>query len=238
MSIRILHLRASNFVGGPERQIFAYAAGVPKEEITTWIGTFTYGDEGGAFADAARSNGIPVWDCAENGVRGAVRALKQFLREEQIAMVCTHGYKATIVALLACRAKNIPVIPFLRGWTGEDAKVRAYEAIEKASLRMCTRVVALSEAQGASLCNEHSWAKDKVRVVANAATATNTVSRESARAALQQRFAIDPNDLCVISAGRLSPEKDPFTFLRAAQRIAAAESRAKFIVFGDGVLRD
>jgi succinoglycan biosynthesis protein ExoA len=238
VSVRILHLRASNFVGGPERQIFAYTAGVPKEEITTWIGTFTHGDEGRAFADAARAHGIPVWECADSGVRAAVRALKQFIRDEQIAMVCTHGYKATIVALLACRAKNIPVIPFLRGWTGEDAKVRTYEAIERAALRICARVAALSEAHAVSLRNEHAWAKDKVRVVANATTSTNTASRTGARAALQQRFGIDLIDLCVISAGRLSPEKDPFTFLRSAQKIAAAEPRAKFIVFGDGVLRD
>lgn len=238
MSVRILHLRASNFVGGPERQIFAYAAGVPQEEITTWIGTFTHGDEGRAFAGAARANGIPVWECSQNGVRGAVRALKQFLRDEQVAMVCTHGYKATIVALLACRAKNIPVVPFLRGWTGEDAKVRLYEAIEKTLLRSCTRVVALSEAHAASLRNEHSWAKDKVRVIANAATPTEAVSREAARAALQQRYGIGPTDLCVVSAGRLSPEKDPFTFVRSAQRIATVEPGAKFIVFGDGVLRD
>lgn len=238
MSVRILHLRASNFVGGPERQIFAYAAGVPKEEITTWIGTFTHGDEGRAFAEAARVKGIPVWECPQSGVRAAVRALKQFLREEQIAMVCTHGYKATIVALLACRAKNIPVVPFLRGWTGEDARVRVYEAIEKAALRMCTRIVTLSEAHAASLRNEHAWAKAKTRIVANAATSSNTASRDAARATLQTRFGIEPTDLCVVSAGRLSPEKDPFTFLRAAQQIAAVESRAKFIVFGDGVLRD
>ena len=239
MSVRILHLRASNFVGGPERQIFAYAHAVPKEEITTWIGTFTHGSEGRAFADTARAQGIPIWECQDSGVRAAALALKDFVRKEQIAMVCTHGYKATIVALLACRPKRIPVVPFLRGWTGEDFKVRTYEALERSALRLCPRVVALSETHAAGLKQEHGWARERVRVVVNAATdAPGTFSREKARAALEVRFGIKPDELCVVSAGRLSPEKDPFTFLHAARKIAASDPRARFIVFGDGVLRD
>jgi glycosyltransferase involved in cell wall biosynthesis len=239
MSVRILHLRASNFVGGPERQIFAYAAAMPKDEITTWIGTFTSGSEGRGFADAGRAQGIPVWECQAAGVHAAVEALKDFIRKEQIAMVCTHGYKATILALLACRPKRIPVVPFLRGWTGENFKVRVYEAIERAALRLCPRVVALSETHAAELKKEHGWARESVRVVANAATEVpGAISRHKARTALEQRFGIKPDHLCLVSAGRLSPEKDPFTFLRAAEKIAASEPRAQFIVFGDGVLRD
>lgn len=237
MSVAILHLRASNFVGGPERQIFSYATAVPKEEITTWIGTFTHGHEGHEFAETARSKGIPVWECSHRDIRSCVRALKLFIRERQIAMVCTHGYKATLIALLACRPKRIPVVPFLRGWTGEDLKVKTYEALERHALRWCDRVVCLSQTQATEINKQSAALGSKVRVVNNAQLRSFAGNRDQARGLLEQRFGITDSELCVVSAGRLSPEKRPFTFLEVAREIAEQEPKARFIMFGDGPLR-
>ena len=49
----VLHLRASNFVGGPENQILRYAECERSGPISTLIGTFVGLGEGTEFLEAA-----------------------------------------------------------------------------------------------------------------------------------------------------------------------------------------
>ena len=113
---RILHLRASNFVGGPEHQLLRSTeleAGGPFEIS---IATFEGGGEGSQLRQAAEARGIatiayPV------GSRAALKALEQTLRDRQIDVLCTHGYKADILGILAGRRCGVRVACFLRGWT-------------------------------------------------------------------------------------------------------------------------
>src|SRR6185312_10661987 len=112
----VLHLRASNFVGGPERQLLRqlrYEMG-----IRQMLGVFTgAGGEGAELAQAACAEGIEVRELAGGGRRDlqAAHGLRRLLRDENVRLVCTHGYRADLLGSWAARADHIPTVWFLRG---------------------------------------------------------------------------------------------------------------------------
>jgi len=165
-------------------------------------------------------------------------ALWRFLRSEQVALLCTHGYKADILGVLAGRICGIPVVCFLRGFTAEDWKVRLYEALDRAFLRWATRIVCLTQAQAQRIALNNAF-RGRVQVVTNAIAVPkiSPEDRKWAREALRQRLGLPADRVVVACAGRLSPEKGTAHFVEAAARVNKDRLSATFVVFGDGPLR-
>jgi glycosyltransferase involved in cell wall biosynthesis/GT2 family glycosyltransferase len=248
----ILHLRASNFTGGPERQILRYcgaggqAASAPRQILATFTRAGAGGPgseeaEGQDLLRAARAAGIAAWGLEGGGWRDlrAAAALDRLVREQGVGLICAHGYRADLIGAWIARRRHVPVAWFLRGWTGEDVRVRAYERCDRALLGWPERIVCLSQTQAASL--PARVRRDRVRVVVNAieAPAVTPAVRATAREELRQRFRFATGALptLVAIAGRLSPEKGAADFLAAAARVRAQRPDAHYLIFGDGPLR-
>ena len=234
---RILHLRASNFVGGPEHQLLRYAESETASE--SWeilLGTFVGPQEGSAFLKAIEARGLRSVSLAAGGWASALKSLIQTIRRERIELLCTHGYRSDVLGVLASRMLRIPIACFLRGWIGENYKVRLYEQIDRFTIQFADRIICLSPSQAHKVASRPRCA-DKIRVVCNAidVPAVDPALRVRARRELAQRFKLPGNCLVVATAGRLSPEKGVSDFLEAVARISP--SSARFLVFGEGVLR-
>ena len=232
---RILHLRASNFVGGPENQLLRHASKERGQAWEVWIAVFVRGNEGKPFLSAAQDLGIPCVGLPVESVFSSVITLCRTLRENEIKLICTHGYKAEVIGLLAGMLTRTPVACFLRGWTGENMKVRFYEAVERFSLRFASRVVCLSNLQARKIAVRRSLAR-KIRVVRNAIDIHVPVSRQQSRRLLAERFSLPAQSTIVATAGRLSPEKGVSDFLEAASRIRGDKESLFFVIFGEGAL--
>jgi succinoglycan biosynthesis protein ExoA len=236
----VLHLRASNFVGGPENQILLYAECERSGPISTLIGTFVGRQEGAEFLETSKRHGLETLRLP-TGWMGHVRAISSLLdllSERRVSLVCTHGYLADLLGTLAGRLRGVPVAWFLHGWTGENWKVRIYEALDRAFLPLASRIVCLSNLQAGRLAGRRSQGA-KVRVVVNAVETTSVDGgdRALARQDLCRRYGLAENSALVVAAGRLSPEKGTENFVRAAPRVRERFPAARFIVFGDGPLR-
>src|SRR5205085_1649201 len=131
-SARVLHLIASNFVGGPEKQILCHAQDLQKQGWEIWVGSFRDQPRRPEILERAAERGLPTFEILRGrfDVR-SVWELARFLRHSQIQVLCTHGYKANIVGSLAKKLAGIPQIAFCRGWTAETFRVRVYEALER-----------------------------------------------------------------------------------------------------------
>jgi succinoglycan biosynthesis protein ExoA len=235
--VRILHLRSSIFIGGPERQILSYCALKSERVERQTIATFVDQREGSVLIAGARAAGIATLSLPTDSLK-AISQLVDYVKAERIDVICGHGYKADILGLIAARLAKAKFVPFLRGWTSEDPKVRFFEALDRASLPFADRIVCLSSTHAAEIRN--SFGRDtKIRVVRNACPAEKDLEsvKRAARLQLEQRFSLAGDDLLVACAGRLSPEKGTRYFLEAAVEIATAIPRARFFVFGDGPLR-
>jgi glycosyltransferase involved in cell wall biosynthesis len=234
---RILHLRASNFVGGPERQLLRYAECDGHGPWELLFGVYVGLEEGREFRDAIASRGIEVISLPVEGLVSSVRSLARVLRERQIGLVCTHGYKADIVSLLAARFAGVPVACFLRGWTRENRRVRLYEALDRFCLRFADLVVCLSKSQAIRLSRQASLAA-RIRIVSNAINASdiNPSVKEASRAELRRRFGLPKDCTVIATGGRLSPEKGVEDFLDAAVFIRRVAAKVRFLIFGSGPL--
>lgn len=237
----ILHLRASNFVGGPEKQLLSQAVLERHGRFEVILAAFLDQQEGHSFLQAAEQRGVSSLAITSRllGRNNAVSNLLRVIRERRIRLLCTHGYKADLVGTFAARLAGVPVACFLRGWTGEDWKVRSYELLDRGILPCADRVIALSEMQKQRL-SRNVLLRGKLRVVPNAVEVPDLTQEKilSSRLRLRRDFGF-PNDSPVIgAAGRLSPEKGAFFFIRAIPEILKRHPAARFLIFGDGILRE
>lgn len=238
--LRILHLRASNFVGGPEKQLLSHAKMEHAGPFEIILGTFAGKGEGREFLGAIEKQGSHALALPAHflGKDNALAGLVRVVRGRKIDLLCTHGYKADALGTLAARWAGIPAIFFLRGWTGEDWKVRSYEALDRLLLPLASRIVCLSETQAKRLSSRRSLVH-KIRVVPNSVDVPviSSEQRAFARRQLCSAFGIPADAPIVAAGGRLSPEKGASHFLLAVPEILRQHPSARFILFGDGVLK-
>ena len=237
MKQRILHLRASNFVGGPEKQILRYASYDFDNQVEPCIGSFCGDREGVDLLRVAANRGIATLALPASSLIGGLRSLIQEVRESNVRLICAHGYKPSVVAALAARVTHVPYVCFLRGWTKENRKVAFYESLEKLCSRRADYVVCLSEIQAAKV---REWVHEsRVRVVINAAKVQNYTrdERQVLKRELCALAGFDPARPLVVAAGRLSPEKGMANLVCAAKTLQGSASEIQFAIFGDGVER-
>ncbi|MHB8303935.1 MAG: glycosyltransferase [Acidobacteriaceae bacterium] len=124
---RILHLIASGYVGGPEKQLLHHARDTRDADYDVVIGSFQDDADPPEVLTFASRYGIETVSIP-GGVRpGLVDDLAQYLRQADIDLLCTHSYKANVVGHFAAKHANIPWIPFVRGFTAENWQGTLYE---------------------------------------------------------------------------------------------------------------
>ena len=234
MKASVLHLRASNFVGGPEKQILAYSS---VGQINTIIGSFCGAVEGRELLHEAAARGISTLALPANSLSRSIREVASSLRKSNVRLICAHGYKPAVVAMVASRITGVPYACFLRGATKENFKVAFYEAVERLCCRHADRIVCLSEAQAVRLSNSY---KDRVRVVVNAAKVQDhtTGERKEVKARMCNLAGLDPALPLVVAAGRLSREKGAATLVDAAVSLCKSRPDIQLVLFGDGIERE
>ena len=234
----VVHLTSSTMFGGPERQMLGLADALAGECRSVFL---SFHERGlcRAFVDAARRRGFEARALASDTPRllGAVAELTGELRRLGADVLLCHGYKADLLGRLAARRAGVPVAAVSRGWTGENAKVRLYEALDRLALRAMDRVVAVSEGQ-ASKCRRAGVPGGRLHVIRNAIRADRFAAPDPAgRDRLRALFRRPPARV-VGAAGRLSPEKGFAVFAEAAALVAREVPSVGFVLFGDGPERE
>ncbi|MCD4727371.1 MAG: glycosyltransferase, partial [Pirellulales bacterium] len=196
MTMVVVHLTASRFFGGPERQMLELAKALPTEIRSVFV-SFSETGLCQAFLDKVRQDGFeaialrydtPRLLAALRELVGVLRSLRteagkgdrSILPERPSGccaqngpvpfsglVLCCHGYKAGLLGLVAARRIGIPAIAVSRGWTGENFKVRIYEALDRRVLRWMDKVVCVSEGQAAKV-RRAGVRDDKITVIHNA----------------------------------------------------------------------
>ncbi len=236
--MNVVHLMASPFVGGPERQALGLARALPAPYRTTFL---SFAERGlcRPLLEEARRHGFEAVQLEHNAphfVRAAGEVAGHLRRLRADVLLCS-GYKPDVVGWLAARRTGTPAVAVAHGWTAATWKVRLNEALDRRVMRRMDCTVCVSEAQAVKV-RAAGVAPQRVAVIRNAIDpepfdAPDPAAREELHA-----FFREPRTHVVGAAGRLSPEKGPEVFVEAAALVAREEPGAGFILFGDGPLRE
>jgi glycosyltransferase involved in cell wall biosynthesis len=238
--MNLVHLTASTFFGGPERQMLGLALAMP-DSVRTTFATFPEGGRGAAFLNETRKHGFASVPLVNDFPKAfaSVREIAELLRATACDVLICHGYKAHILGRMAARRAGIPAVAVSRGWTGESRKVKLYEWLDRRHLRLMDHVVCVSEGQAEKV---RKWCRvpaSRMSVIRNSARLGASESRDaSARDKLQGFFACGSAiSQAVLAAGRFSPEKGFGVLVEAAATICRENPAAGVVLFGEGPLR-
>jgi glycosyltransferase involved in cell wall biosynthesis len=231
--MNIVHLTASTFFGGPERQMLGLAKAMP-EERSIFL-SFREKDRCREFLTVCKREGFAGYALNRDTprFRGCISEIADYLTRLQGDVLLCHGYKADILGRWAARRVGIPVLAVSRGWTGENFKVRLYEAIDRWFLRYMDRVIAVSEAQ-AERVRKAGVPRDKVCTIPNAVDVERFATPDPLYRQKLERYFRQPRARIIGAAGRLSPEKGFDVLIAAAERVLRAGDDVGFVIFGDG----
>ena len=168
--------------------------------------------------------------------------LKRLLREKMFDIVHTHSSKAGIVGRIAAKHANIPVVvhtihglPFHRNES--FLKNYIYKMSEKIAARYCDKIYAVAQAMIDQALDAHIAPKSMFKVVYSGMdlepylTATPDIT-------LQKKLNIPKDSLVVGVVARLFPLKGYEYFIPVAAQIAKSNPSIKFLVVGDGIMRN
>ena len=205
--VRVGYLVSTRSYGGPERQIVGVARALDRTRFSPIIITFVcHPSEERPLLTEARKAGIPtatVHMPTTFDPRG-VQRLMRVLRSNSVGLLCTRGYKADILGLMAGRLIAIPLVAVCGGWTAHTWLIRLYESADRTALRHMDHVVAVSEAMRRTLIGA-GIAPKRIAVAPNAVDAT--IFRPGDGTRLRKELSIEKDTLVIAAAGRLSPEK-------------------------------
>lgn len=226
---RVLHLRASSGLYGAERAILVLTAQHPDSMV---IGVLDDARTGHtelaheALAQGLMALRIPCSGAVDPLLPGR---LVRVIREHQIDVVHSHGYKPTLYGLPAARLARRGFVVTLHGKTGLSDNVKLYERLEMKMLGRTDAVACVSPV----LAEEAKRLAPKVPV----SYVPNGIDVDKTRLLAELPRPI-PEPYFVM-VGRLSPEKGFDVLLEAVGLLQTklAASGTRIVCIGDGALR-
>ena len=240
--LKIAHITASPFFGGPERQMLELARTFRREnrEIEVLFVSFSENGNGKAFLDEAEKAGfetfVPKSDMPH--LWAASKELYRFLVDKQVDIVLLHGHKARMLGWFAAKKAKIPMIGVSRGWTTENWKIGVYNMIDKWMHRRMDHVVCVSQGQ-AEKVSRSGTPKDRITVIRNSIRTErfNSEPDPAYRQNLESMFK-NPPKFILGDAGRLSPEKGFDILIDSVSKIVKKGISVGLVIFGEGFLRE
>ncbi|MFL5540194.1 MAG: glycosyltransferase [Longimicrobiaceae bacterium] len=228
----VLHVLAPAPWGGLERVVRALAAGAARRGRETHVAALLGPDRSAEhpFVVSLRDAGVPV-----HAVRTGAR---EYLRERAwLAALCgrlgadvvhTHGYRADVIGASAARARGVPCVTTVHGFTGGGLKNRIYEGVQRIAFRGFDAVVAVSRPLSAVLAAAGVPA-GRVRVIPNA---WDGEPEPLEPVPARRRLGVDAGAFHVGWMGRMSREKGADVLLDAVALLADLPLVASLV--GDG----
>jgi len=167
---------------------------------------------------------------------GALLRLASVLRHLAPDVVQSHGARSNVYARVAGRLAGVPAVVStihnaLRDYPVAPARLALYRAMDRVTLPLATRIV----------CVAGELARDypgRAVVVHNGIDLDDFDVQALRAPAGERRARVGLDGGPVVGfVGRLTPQKDPLTFLRVVAAVRRARPDVRAVVVGDGPLR-
>ncbi|ODS33237.1 MAG: glycosyltransferase [Candidatus Scalindua rubra] len=219
-------------VSGPAKQLFQLIKHANSSEFQWIISDTDEKCNSWEFKDEAIKRGISFITLRES-MRydpSPIWQTYKIIKENNIHMIQSHGYKTNVIALILKMLTGLPWISFVHGWTAEDAKIKLYNKIDGYLLRFPDMVITVSDSYRNRLI-EMGIQPEKVVTIHNAIDPEEHITlNEDIRGQLD----LSKDKFVIGVIGRLSPEKGQRIFLDAFKEIKTSIPGVKALIIGDG----
>ncbi len=224
--LRIAHIRASEFYGGPERAILGQC--MNHKEYHFCCISFTRGGQKNDFLEKARSNDIDIFRLKERFLADflPIFELKKIIKKEKIGILVSHDYKSCFYSMIVSRVTGIKHVRHFRGFTNEDLKVKFYNKLDILMMKRVETILAVSE-KSAQILAGLGVDVEKITVVPNAIDSASLVDLNFTRKK-------NSDNIKFICGGRLSFEKGYDLLINAIKLLNAKVANYKVDIYGDG----
>ena len=232
MMPRILLLSTSLGMGGADRQILYLARALLAHDYEVRLVSMTPPEEMGRQAVA---DGLPITSLDMQRGRAdwqAFRRMVTLLRTWRPHLLTSFMYHANLLGRLAGRWAGVPlIVTSIRseqnGHVSRDWLMRLTNWMD----HCCTTN---SEHVAGSLVQRGLLSSDKTRVIPNGVDIAALSASSDERERIRAELGLAPGEFLWLAVGRLLPQKDYLTLLRAFQPLAGAPAR--LFVAGRGPL--
>ena len=157
-----------------------------------------------------------------------VAGLRRMVEAEQPDILETHHIKSHCLAALSGVWRRCTWVAFHHGYTQTDLKVRAYDQVDRWSLRRAAHVVTTNQPFAAALA---SRGVSPARITVLHCGVREVSADPSAVELTRRALGITAGERVVLAVGRLSREKGQTYLVRAA---ASWRRDARLVIVGDG----
>ncbi len=231
--VRVLVLADSPYAGGITSHILTLAEasrGAPGVDVL--LATLPGRRDDRTLIERCAAEGIPLWEVPMRGRldAGVWRRIRAFVRSEQIDVIHTHNYRASLIC--APLAGAIPIVNTCHGQVAEPgARLRVYQRLELFAMRRHAATIACSGFVRDWLI-EKGLRADRIHVVPNAVA--DPLARGQGAAVSREVLGVPEDALLLLYVGRLARGKglpELTACVRARDDVAA-------VIVGDGPMRD
>jgi glycosyltransferase involved in cell wall biosynthesis len=233
-AINVVHVLTPAEYGGLETVVLALAAGQAAmgDEVSV-LPVLTPNDPNPhPFCQALEERGIhadPLFVSGRN-YRSERAGVREILETRKTSVLHSHGYRTDVVDASVAKAMGLATVSTVHGRTGGGWRNRFYEWLQERAWRRFDAVVAVSGKLRGELMAT-GIGPGRVRMIRNAWSSRGVVvSRDAAR----DRLGLPDSGHYIGFVGRLSAEKGPDVFIRAAAAMEGIEAR--FCIVGSGPL--
>lgn len=182
----------------------------------------------------------------------ALRRLTNFIRKQNYQIVHTHYAKAGVLGRMAAKSAGVPVIVHTyhtlswkvahafhsSGWRNlvALAKKRLYLAIERYAATLSDALITVDEVNKQEALAYNIAPLDKFVKIYSGIELSRFESSFYDRTALCRKFGLHPEAPIVGTVGRLSIQKSPADFVKAAKIVLQRHPNVQFLMVGDGPL--
>jgi len=179
------------------------------------------------FYERARRRGLSVRMVHCNGRADwrAVRQIEEYIQEDAVDLVHTHGYKADLYGYLAAWRCHKPVVATCHNWVGGTAALGIYNHLDRMALKKFNALAAVSDAVAHRLL-AFGVPAEKIKTIANGIDVT---AFERA-----QPLPKDEGSTVVGVVARLDLQKGFEYLLRAARELCQTFPGLKIVIAGEG----
>jgi glycosyltransferase involved in cell wall biosynthesis len=239
--LRLLAIIEAYSITGPAKNLLEFAQRAVAQNVSTTIVTFTREKPENPFTQAVLEAagghlGITLETIQERGPFDpeAIRALRRLVARVRPDVIQTHAVKSHFLARLAGLPRQAPWAAFHHGYTWPSLKARAYNQLDRWSLRSANKVLTVS-APFRDQLTALGVPRERIEIIHNAIPAGwgAGACRPEEASALRERMGIAPDRKVILIVGRLSREKDHLTLLEAVNRLRSTVM-PHLVIVGEG----